>query len=118
MSRSPREVILRPIFTEKSSTALQYDGTDGVGRRLQDRRDRGEVEARPKYTFEVAPGVNKIEIRKAFEALFEGHRVTSVRTMNVRGKIKRKGRTMGRRPHWKKAIIEVAEGVVDVLEGA
>ena len=118
MSRSPREVILRPIFTEKSSTVLQYDGTDGVGRRLLARRESGEVEARPKYTFEVAPGANKIEIRKAFEPLFEGHRVTSVRTMNVPGKKKRMGRTMGRRPHWKKAIIEVAEGVVDVLEGA
>ncbi len=118
MSRSPREVILRPIFTEKSSTTLQYDGTDGVGRRLLARRESGEVEARPKYTFQVAHDANKIEIRNAFEAIFEGHRVTSVRTINVRGKMKRQGRTEGRRPHWKKAIIEVAEGTVDVLEGA
>ena len=118
MSRSPRDIILRPLFTEKSSTTLQYDGTDGVGRRLEARRERGEVEPRPKYTFEVAPDANKIEIRKAFEALFEGQRVTSVRTMNVPGKMKRMGRTMGRRPHWKKAIIEVAEGPVDILEGA
>ena len=76
------------------------------------------MEPRPKYTFEVAPDANKIEIRRAFEAIFEGRRVTSVRTMNVRGKKKRMGRTMGRRPHWKKAIIEVADGPVDVLEGA
>ncbi len=80
-------------------------------------REKG-VEPRGKYTFEVAPDANKIEIRKAFEEMFEGQRVTSVRTMNVPGKKKRMGRTMGRRPHWKKAVIEVAEGAVDVLEGA
>ena len=118
MRRTPNQIILRPLFTEKSSTSLQSEGTDGVGRRLQARIDRGEVEPRPKYTFEVAPDANKIEIRKAFEAMFEGCNVTSVRTMNVRGKKKRMGRTMGRRPHWKKAIIEVADGPVDVLEGA
>lgn len=118
MSRSPREIILRPIFTEKTAGALQIDGTDGVGRRMRDRLDSGEVEPRPKYTFEVAPDANKIEIRKAFEALFEGHRVTSVRTMNMPGKMKRMGRTQGRRPHWKKAVIEVADGIVDVMEGA
>jgi large subunit ribosomal protein L23 len=50
--------------------------------------------------------------------MFEGQRVTSVRTMNVRGKKKRMGRTMGRRRHWKKAIIEIADGAIDVLEGA
>ncbi len=118
MSRSPREVILRPLFTEKSSARLQIEGTDAGGRRLDALREKG-VEARLKYTFEVAPDANKIEIRKAFEAMFEGQRVTSVRTMNVRGKKKRMGRTMGRRRHWKKAIIEIADGaVVDVLEGA
>lgn len=118
MTRAPNEIILRPLFTEKTSTSLQSEGTDGVGRRLQARIDFGEVEPRPKYTFEVAPDANKIEIRRAFEAIFEGRRVTSVRTMNVRGKKKRMGRTAGRRPHWKKAIIEVADGPVDVLEGA
>ena len=117
MSRRPREVIIRPIFTEKSAGALQYEGTDAGGRRLEKLRERG-VEARPKYTFEVAPDANKIEIRKAFESMFEGQRVTSVRTMNVPGKKKRMGRTVGRRPHWKKAIIEVADGMVDPLEGA
>jgi len=117
MSRRAREIILRPIFTEKSAGALQYEGTDAVGRRLERVRERG-VEARPKYTFEVAPDATKIEIRKAFEEMFEGRRVTSVRTMNMPGKMKRMGRTMGRRPHWKKAIIEVAEGGLDLVEGA
>ena len=117
MSRRPREVILRPIFTEKSAGALQYEGTDAGGRRLEKLRDRG-VEPRPKYTFAVAPNATKIEIRQAFEQLFEGARVTSVRTMNVRGKKKRMGRTTGRRPHWKKAIVEVAGGAIDLVEGA
>jgi large subunit ribosomal protein L23 len=117
MSRRPREVILRPIFTEKSAGALQYEGTDAGGRRLEKIRERG-IEARPKYTFAVAPDATKIEIRQAFEKMFEGSRVTSVRTMNVRGKKKRMGRTMGRRPHWKKAIVEVADGAIDLVEGA
>lgn len=117
MSRRPREVIIRPIFTEKSAGALQYEGTDAGGRRLEKLRERG-VEPRPKYTFEVAPDATKIEIRKAFEQMFEGQRVRSVRTMNVRGKKKRLGRSVGRRPHWKKAIVEVAEGGVDLVEGA
>jgi large subunit ribosomal protein L23 len=117
MSRRPGEVIIRPIFTEKSAGALQYEGTDAGGRRLEKLRDRG-VEPRPKYTFEVAPNATKIEIRQAFEKMFEGQRVMSVRTMNVRGKKKRLGRSVGRRPHWKKAIVEVAEGGLDLVEGA
>ena len=117
MSHPPREIIIRPIFTEKSASRLQYEGTDAGGRRLERLRERG-VESRPKYTFEVAPDATKIEIRTAFERMFEGRHVTSVRTMNVRGKKKRMGRTVGRRPHWKKAIIEVAEGAVDLVDGA
>jgi large subunit ribosomal protein L23 len=116
MSRSPREVILRPIFTEKSSARLQVEGTDAGGHRLEDLRERG-VESRPKFTFAVAHDATKIEIRKAVEAMFEV-RVTSVRTMNVAGKKRRMGRTMGRRPHWKKAIVEVVDGAIDPLEGA
>lgn len=116
MNRSPREVILRPVFTEKSSW-MQAEGTDATGRRLEAVRARG-VEARPKFTFEVAPDATKIEIRNAIEAMFEVD-VVSVRTMNVAGKKKRMGRTMGRRPHWKKAIVEIAEGgVIDQFEGA
>ncbi len=113
MNRRPGEIIIHPLFTEKSSTSLESDGTDGVGRRLQARMDRGEVEPRLKYTFKVAPDANKIEIRKAFEEMFEA-RVAAVRTINVRGKKKRRGRAVGRRAHWKKAIIEVVGGPVDV----
>ncbi len=116
--KSPRDIIIRPIFTEKSSSILQADGTSGISRRLQARIDSGDVEPRPKYTFQVAGSANKIEIRRAFEAIFEGQKVTSVRTMNVPGKIKRRGRTSGRTPSWKKAIIEVAGGPLDPMEGA
>jgi large subunit ribosomal protein L23 len=45
--------------------------------------------------------------------------VKSVRTMNCIGKMRRMGRTMGRRPHWKKAIVTLAEGaMIDMYEGA
>ena len=61
------------------------------------------------YTFEVAPDANKVEIRKAVEALFSV-KVESVRTMNMIGKAKRMGRFWGRRPAWKKALVKLAEG--------
>ncbi|MGH7540057.1 MAG: 50S ribosomal protein L23 [Gemmatimonadota bacterium] len=114
MSRAPRQVIIRPLFTEKTSQ-LQYEGTDSKGRRVEKVRARG-VESRPKYTFEVASDATKVEIRHAIEAMFDV-RVRSVRTVNVSGKQRRMGRHVGRRPDWKKAIVEVAEGTIDVFEG-
>jgi len=58
-----------------------------------------------KYTFRVATDANKIEIGKAVEALFAGTKVKAVNTMNVRGKMKRRGRTVGYTSAWKKAIV-------------
>ena len=55
------------------------------------------------------PDANKHEIRQAIEHFF-GVKVTDVRTMNVRGKIKRLGRFSGKRADWKKAIVTLAEG--------
>ena len=113
MARAPHEVLIRPVITEKSS-ALQYEGTDAsVPDRVRER-----VEPRTKYTFEVAPDATKVEIREAVETLFEVE-VRSVRTMNVAGKERRVGRyRKGRRPGWKKAIVEVAPGeMIDVFEG-
>lgn len=112
MSRAPYEVLIRPIITEKTS-ALQFEGTDAtISPRVRDR-----VEARSKFTFEVAPDASKVEIRRAVEQLFEV-KVTSVRTMNVRGKKRRLGRHLGRKPHWKKAVVEVAEGdMIELFEG-
>jgi len=59
--------------------------------------------------FEVAKDANKTEIKQAVQAAFNVE-VASVRTLVVRGKIKRRGRTVGQRPSWKKAIVTLAEG--------
>ena len=92
---SPREVIIRPVVTERSTELNEID----------------------QYTFIVAKDANKIQIRKAVEGLF-GVSVKSVRTMNYRGKERRVGRTIGKRPAYKKAIVTVAEGErIDVYEG-
>ena len=87
------EVIVRPLITEKTSAAYQ---------------DRGE------YTFQVHPNASKPQIRQAIQDLFKVT-VTDVWTANVRGKEKRMGRTAGRRPAWKKAIVKLKEG--ETIEG-
>ena len=112
MSRPPQEVLIRPVITEKTST-LQYEGTDaGVPDAVRER-----VEPRGKYTFEVAPDATKVEIRHAVEKLFDV-KVKSVRTMNMPGKKRRLGRSLGRKPHWKKAVVEMAEGeMIEMFEG-
>jgi large subunit ribosomal protein L23 len=87
--------IVRPIVTEKSSLAYQ---------------ERGE------YHFEVHPDANKPAIKQAIEQLF-GVRVAGVWTSNQRGKTRRVGKTAGRRPNWKKAIVTLSEGRIEVFEG-
>ena len=90
------EVVVRPLITEKTSAAYQ---------------DRGE------YTFQVHPDASKPQIRQAIEELF-GVKVTGVWTSNVRGKEKRMGQSMGRRPNWKKAIVKLKEGdSIEIFEG-
>ena len=59
--------------------------------------------------FKVLPGASKPEIRKAVEKMFDVT-VTRVQVSNVKGKIKRFGKTMGRRSDWKKAYVMLAEG--------
>ena len=94
--RDPRQVIVRPVVTERS-TAL----ADAVG----------------KYTFIVSPDSNKIEIKHAVQTLFEV-KVKSVRTAVFRGKVRRMGRSSGQKPGYKKAIVTLAEGErIDVYEG-
>lgn len=85
----PRTVIIRPIVSEKS-----YAGLDANV-----------------YTFEVADGVNKIQIKHAVEEIF-GVRVTNVNTLTRRGKRKRNRRTgtWGKRSDQKRAIVSLAEG--------
>ena len=88
--------IVRPLITEKSSAAYQ---------------DRGE------YTFEVHRDATKPQIRSAIEQLF-GVKVTDVWTSNQRGKERRVGKTIGRRPTWKKAIVKLREGdTIEIFEG-
>jgi large subunit ribosomal protein L23 len=88
--------ILRPVITERTSAAYQ---------------DRGE------YTFEVAPEATKFAIKQAIEQLF-GVRVTGVWTANARGKAKRVGQSIGRRPHTKKAIVKLRDGdAIPIFEG-
>ncbi|MDB4905727.1 MAG: Ribosomal protein [Gemmatimonadetes bacterium] len=88
--------IVRPIVTEQSSAAYQ---------------ERGE------YTFEVHTDASKPQIRAAIEQLF-GVKVTGCWTSNQRGKEKRVGKTVGRRPNWKKAIVTLKDGdTIDIFEG-
>ena len=67
------------------------------------------VEQGRAYPFEVALDANKVEIRRAVEAIFKV-KVSKVRTQNYLGKLKRVGRHWGRRPAWKKAIVVLEEG--------
>ena len=80
----PEEIIVKPIITEKSSTAV----------------------AEGKYTFKVAKKATKVQIANAVEALFDV-KVLSVNTMTVKGKEKRVGANSGKRPDWKKAIVTI-----------
>jgi len=95
MSNDARDIIIKPLITEKSNDLI----------------------AESKYTFVVSPKANKIEIKKAIEKIFKV-KVLSVNTVNVLGKIKRMGRTQGRRPNYKKAIVKLAPGqTIEFFEG-
>lgn len=66
-------------------------------------------EASNSYTFKVVPDATKPEIKAAVEQLFDV-KVESVRTLNVKGKVKRTMRGMSKRKDWKKAYVRLAEG--------
>ena len=82
------QVIKRPVMTEKSSA---------------------QSDALNRYTFEVDPRANKIQIADAVARAFSVS-VSSVRVMNVRGKRRRIGRHAGYSPNWKKAVVTLAPG--------
>ena len=86
--RTARQVVLRPLVTEKATT-------------LKDEHNQ--------VSFQVAMDANKVEVRHAVEEIFKV-KVTSVRTQVVFGKEKRMGRYVGRRPSWKKAIVSLGQG--------
>jgi large subunit ribosomal protein L23 len=69
-------------------------------------------------TFEVDRRANRIEIKRAIESAFKV-RVATVQTMQVKGKVKRRGRNIGKRRDWKKAIVTLMPGErIDFFEGA
>jgi large subunit ribosomal protein L23 len=96
--KDPRDVIIRPVVSEKSYGLLD----DGV------------------YTFVVAPGASKPEIRDAVQAIWPGVKVDKVNTLNRKGKKRRNRRspTFGSRPDTKRAIVTLAEGSdqIDLFE--
>jgi len=96
--RDPREVIVRPVVTERSM-------------------ELSTNESDPQYAFIVVKDANKVEIKNAVEKLFNVS-VAQVNTMNYRGKARRVGRHLGKRPAYKKAIVRLADGEsIDVYEG-
>ncbi len=91
MSKSAYDIIKRPIVTEASTDAATLN----------------------KYTFEVDRKANKVEIREAIESIFSV-RVVKVNTLWRRGKPRRRGRSTGRTPDRKKAVVTLAPG--DTIE--
>jgi len=85
--RNPHDVLIRPLVSEKSTILMEEN----------------------KYSFFVDRNANKIEIKHAVEELFNV-KVLDVTTRNFRGKLKRMGRTQGKRPNTKRAIVKLAEG--------
>src|SRR5262245_25498301 len=107
--RSAQSIIKRPLLTEKSAR-LRETGGNAVA------PAEGAHYAQ-KVVFEVARDSNKIEIRRAVEQLFKVS-VAEVRTVVVRGKVKRVGRFSGQRPSWKKAFVTLKPGDnIEFFEG-
>jgi large subunit ribosomal protein L23 len=93
---TPYEVIKKPMITEKSTI---------------------QKEASNQVCFEVDRKANRVEIRNAVEKLF-GVRVADVRTMQVKGKVKQRGRIVGKRRDWKKANVKLMPGEkIEFFEG-
>jgi large subunit ribosomal protein L23 len=109
MNRAAHHVIKRPLLTEKG-TRLKDHGGAPAG-------TFSEEDLKPQVLFEVSLDANKIEIKQAIEALFSV-KVVDVHTQIMRGKDKRVGRFIGRRPNWKKAIVTLAAGnKIEFFEG-
>ncbi len=82
------KVILGPVVAEKASRVAENNN---------------------QVVLKVLPNANKIEIKQAVETLFDVE-VASVSTANVKGKVKRTGRVLGKRSDWKKAYVTLADG--------
>ena len=86
------DVILKPIVTEKSM-AMQAD---------------------KKYTFSVNTDATKSQIKEAVEKMFKDVKVEKVNTMNLEGKLRRRGQTQGRRSAVKKAVVQLTADSADI----
>ena len=90
------EIIIRPLITEKTSIQKELNN---------------------QLSFEVDRRANRIEIKQAIESIFNV-RVAAVKTMQVTGKTKQRGRITGKRRDWKKAIVKLMPGErIDFFEG-
>lgn len=89
--KSPYDVIIKPVITERSM----------------------DDAAKRKYTFKVATGANKTEVKQALEEIFDVD-IEKVNIMNVKGKIKRMGRSVGRTPDSKKAIVTLTQNSKEI----
>ena len=93
---SARDVLISPVVSEKSYA------------QIEDRR----------YSFKVHPDAHKTQIRQAVEEVF-GVKVVSVNVSKVQSKPKRRGLSRGRKPGWKKAIVELRQGdEIQIFQGA
>lgn len=107
MSKSPYTIIVKPHITERT-----------VGLSYGDPLEKEEAKIQRKYTFIVSNDSNKIEIKRAFEQIYNDGRkkedlltVENVHTVTLKGKTRRVGqRAPGKRPDRKKAIITLARG--------
>jgi large subunit ribosomal protein L23 len=81
---NPHDIVIKPLITERTM----------------------EQSEEKKYTFKVDKNANKYQIKDAVEAIFDV-KVDKVSVMNMQGKLKRLGRTQGRRASWKKAIVKL-----------
>ena len=86
------DVIIAPIVTEKSMNSMS---------------DK-------KYTFKVHPDATKTQIKEAVEKMFSGTKVDKVNTMNLDGKMRRRGNTVGKTTKTKKAIVQLTEDSADI----
>jgi large subunit ribosomal protein L23 len=94
---NPYDIVKRPLITEK--TSIQKEDYNQI-------------------SFEVDRKANRVEIKRAVENIFNVN-VATVRTMQVKGKTKQRGRIVGKRRNWKKAIVKLMPGErIDFFEGA
>jgi large subunit ribosomal protein L23 len=97
MSLHPNEVLLAPVVSEKSYAQIEASNT---------------------YSFRIHPDAHKTQVRQAVEELF-GVTVVRVNVSKVQSKPKRRGLQRGRRPGWKKAIVQLKPGdSIEIFEGA